>query len=173
MRNRAKVAKHVQIRMLVGRSIQAKAASNRQRRRLFFVSGFCSLRTPKLTTYFATSSTSLCSSFVRRPSLSISSSSSASVDQCHGQRFNATTVKVVSRQLESVRVEQNHCQGLQTVRASCRIHGPSNQQTPRLVQRRYYWRYIQLPRLHYCLIRRHVPQASMCNNPPPQRRWPV
>ena len=31
-------------------------------------------------------------------------------------------VRVVSKQLDSVRVEQNHCQGLQTVRASYKIH---------------------------------------------------
>ena len=126
IRNRAKVAKHIQISMLVGRSIQAKAARNRQRRSLFFESGFCSLQSQKLITYFAVSSTYLCSSFVRRPSLSISSSSSGSIDHCQGQKFSATTVKVVSRQLERVRVEQNHCQGLQTVRASYRIREPSN-----------------------------------------------
>lgn len=37
---------------------------------------------------------------------------------CHGQKYAATTVRVVSRQLEKVRVEQNHCQGLATVNAS-------------------------------------------------------
>lgn len=172
MRNRAKVAKHIQIRMLVGRSIQAKAASNRQRRILFPESAVCSMQSHKLITYIAFSSPSLCSPFVRRPSLSISPSSSASVDHCQGQKFSATTVKDVSRQLESVRVEQNHCQGLQTVRASYRIRDTSNQLAPRLVQRYKYWRYIQLPMLHYCLIRRHVPQASMCSDPLPQRRWP-
>lgn len=26
--------------------------------------------------------------------------------------------------------------------------------------------------LHYCLIRRHIPQVSTCSNPPAQRRWP-
>ena len=44
-RNSTKVAKHIQIRMLVGRSIQAKAASNRQRRSLFPESEFyCNAR---------------------------------------------------------------------------------------------------------------------------------
>ena len=38
IRNSANVAKHIQIRMLVGRNIQAKAASNRQRRSLFIES---------------------------------------------------------------------------------------------------------------------------------------
>ena len=41
IRNSTKVAKHIQIRMFVGRSIQAKAASKRQRRSLFFESGLC------------------------------------------------------------------------------------------------------------------------------------
>ena len=36
-----------------------------------------------------------------------------------GQKHSAATVKVASTQLDSVRVEQNHCQALQTVRASC------------------------------------------------------
>lgn len=39
-RNSIKVAKHIQIRTLVGRSIQAKAASNRQRRSLLSRSVF-------------------------------------------------------------------------------------------------------------------------------------
>ena len=44
-RNSTKEAKHIQIRMLVGRSIQAKAASSRQRRSLFPESGFdCNAR---------------------------------------------------------------------------------------------------------------------------------
>ena len=36
----------------------------------------------------------------------------------HGQYRKAITVKVVSRQFDSVRVEQNHCQGLHTVKKS-------------------------------------------------------
>ena len=129
-RTSAKVAKHIQIRILVGRNIQAKAASNRHRRSLCFWSVLCSLQPQKLSTNFASSSPFFCSTSVRRPSLSISSSSSASIDHCQGQNFSATTVRVVSRQLESVRVEQNHCQGLQTVRASYNIQDRCNQLTP-------------------------------------------
>ena len=46
------------------------------------------------------------------------SPSPSSNAHCHGHKLSAATVKVVSKQFESVRVEQNHCQGLQTVRAS-------------------------------------------------------
>lgn len=53
-----------------------------------------------------------------RPSRSIPSFSAPSTAHCHGHRLSAAIVKVVSKQFESVRVEQNHCQGLQTVRAS-------------------------------------------------------
>lgn len=38
--------------------------------------------------------------------------------QCHGQLYTAMLVKVVSRQLDSVRVEQNHCHGLHSDNAS-------------------------------------------------------
>ena len=31
---------------------------------------------------------------------------------CHGQLYRATMVRVVSRELEKVLVEQNHCHGL-------------------------------------------------------------
>ena len=133
MRNTAKQAKLIQMRTLVGRSVQAKAASNRQRRSLLCQSMLCLMRSQKLGTDFVISSTSslsslfessllrsmvFCSSLFRRPSSSTSSSSSGSMDHCHGQKLSATIVNVVSRQLESVRVEQNHCHGLQTVRAS-------------------------------------------------------
>ena len=169
----AKVAKHIQIRILVGRNIEAKAASNRHRRSLCFWSGLRPLQPQNLSTNFAFSSTSFGSTSVRRPSLSISSSSSGSIDQCQGQKLSATTVKVVSMQLESVRVEQNHCQGLQTVRASYKIQDRCNQLTPSCVHRRSYCGHIQLPMLHCCLPHRHIPQASMYSNPPTQRRWPV
>ena len=109
---------------------------------------------------------------MRRPSLSISSSSSASIDHCQGQKFSATTVRVVSRQLESVRVEQNHCQGLQTVRASYRIRDPSDQLTPRLIKSSSHQGYIQPPTLHCCPTRRYAPQVSTCSSPPMQRLWP-
>lgn len=48
----------------------------------------------------------------------IPSSHASFEDHCHGHRLNPAIVKVVSRQFERVRVEQNHCQGLQTVKAS-------------------------------------------------------
>jgi len=37
----------------------------------------------------------------------------------HGQEANASAVNVVSRPLANDLVEQNHCHGLTTVRASC------------------------------------------------------
>lgn len=37
---------------------------------------------------------------------------------CHGHQTSAAAVSVVSRQFDSVRVEQNHCQGLHAVNAS-------------------------------------------------------
>ena len=134
IRKSVNVAKHIQIRILVGRSTQAKAASNRQRRSLFSESEILPIATQDQISNFVFSSTSLCSPFARKPSLSISSSSSASIDHCQGQKFSATTVRVVSRQLERVRVEQNHCQGLQTVRASYRIRDPSDQLMPQLIK---------------------------------------
>jgi hypothetical protein len=36
-----------------------------------------------------------------------------------GQKYNAVIVITVSRQLEKVLVEQNHCQGLSTVMRNC------------------------------------------------------
>lgn len=36
----------------------------------------------------------------------------------HGHKLKATMVSVVSRQLDSVLVEQNHCQGLRTVKSN-------------------------------------------------------
>lgn len=41
-------------------------------------------------------------------------------DAGQGHRDSAAVVRVVSRLLERVRVEQNHCQGLHTVTANCR-----------------------------------------------------
>lgn len=38
--------------------------------------------------------------------------------QCQGQWYTAMDVIVVSRQLDNVRVEQNHCHGLHTDNAS-------------------------------------------------------
>ena len=123
MRSTAKEAKLIQIRTFVGRSIQAKAASNRQRRSLFCQSMLCLIRSQRLGTDFAISSTSSLSSLFesslfRSPSSSTLSSSLGSRDHCQGQKLRATIVKMVSREFESVRVEQNHCHGLQTVRAS-------------------------------------------------------
>lgn len=37
----------------------------------------------------------------------------------HGHHTRAADVSVVSRQFDRVRVEQNHCQGLQMVKANC------------------------------------------------------
>lgn len=38
---------------------------------------------------------------------------------CQGQEFRAATVSVVSSELEKVRTEQYHCQGLSAVIQSC------------------------------------------------------
>lgn len=51
-------------------------------------------------------------------SMPFPSPSSSSNAHCHGHKLSAAIVKVVSKQFDSARVEQNHCQGLQTVRAS-------------------------------------------------------
>ncbi len=53
-----------------------------------------------------------------RTSSDSASSWLGSNDHCHGHEFRAAIVKVVSKQLESVLVEQNHCQGLHIVRAN-------------------------------------------------------
>lgn len=72
--------------------------------------------------YLTSCSSSLLSSpwklSIRSPSSSTLSSSSDFKDHCHGHKYNAIIVSVVSRQLDNVRVEQNHCQGLTTVNAS-------------------------------------------------------
>jgi hypothetical protein len=39
----------------------------------------------------------------------------ASIVICHGQKYNAVIVIVVSRQFENVLVEQNHSQGLKSI----------------------------------------------------------
>ena len=48
--------------------------------------------------------------------LRLSSTSSASEVDCHGHPLRAKIVKSVSKQLERVREEQNHCQGFRIVR---------------------------------------------------------
>ena len=53
----------------------------------------------------------------------------ASKNQFQGQRFKATTVRVVSNELANVRVEVYHCHGLKAVSASCqsqRLHKIQN-----------------------------------------------
>jgi hypothetical protein len=94
-----------QTNTLVGRMIVATAARRRAlRSRVVSPTlpslGFSALRIPRpsLSTW--------------DPSLSL-----APRDQCHGQLYKAITVRVVSRQFDSVRVEQNHCQGLKIVNA--------------------------------------------------------
>lgn len=86
---------------------------------LFLVSALIHLLS-KSRTHFVSSSAerrllSVGSSSRSMPFPSPSPSSNA---HRHGHKLSAATVKVVSKQFESVRVEQNHCQGLQTVRAS-------------------------------------------------------
>ena len=118
VRTRAKQAIQIQIRRFVGRNKEAKAASKRQRRSLLSQSMHRFMPSQKLVTDLVSSSTRSSSSLPRKLSSSISSSAFDSTDHCQGQKLSATTVKVLSRQFESVRVEQNHCHGLQTVRAS-------------------------------------------------------
>ena len=50
---------------------------------------------------------------------SLPSANIVSVVRLHGQKYSAAIVIVVSRQLENVLVEQNHCHGLNTVMTSC------------------------------------------------------
>lgn len=73
-------------------------------------------------TYALSWSACLCNTAVGtltlRPSRSIPSSVFVSSDQCHGHQYRATVVNVVSKQFDKVRVEQNHCQGLQTLSVS-------------------------------------------------------
>jgi hypothetical protein len=94
-----------QTNTLVGRMIVAMAARRRALR-----SRVVSLTLPSL---------SFPASPILRPSLPTWDPflSLALRDQCHGQLYKAITVRVVSKQFDSVRVEQNHCQGLKTVNA--------------------------------------------------------
>ncbi len=45
----------------------------------------------------------------------------AESSRCQGQYERAMTVRVVSRELEKVRVEQNHCHGLASCMRSCAV----------------------------------------------------
>jgi len=81
-------------------------------------------------------------------------------------------VKVVSRQFESVRVEQNHCQGLQMVRRS---YSASHSKHQSLYECKKYSRlysigdkglYIQLPMPLYFRARMSSTPAATYNNPP-------
>src|SRR2546423_5026023 len=94
------------INTLVGRTIVAIAAKRRALRRNVDSS---TLPWPILSP----------SRRILRPSLSVweSSFSCAGKDQWNGQLYKAMTVRVVSKQLENVRVAQNHCQGLRAVNA--------------------------------------------------------
>ena len=112
---RLKEARQIQINTFVGRSTHATAASKRQRQSLYAVEREAT-RCPSSGTHFASSSAwSSCSSS-RRPYLSVFSSPTTSIDQCHGHWWSAMMVKVVSRQFDNVRVETNHCHGLETVK---------------------------------------------------------
>ena len=62
------------------------------------------------------------------------------MDQCHGQKESAVIVRVVSRQLDKVRVEQNHCHGLQMVNASYKGRGARHQLGSIYNQERFYYR---------------------------------
>jgi hypothetical protein len=94
-----------QTNILVGRMIVAMAARRRALR-----SRVVSSTLPSLC---------FSASRILRPLLSTwdPSLSPALRDQCHGQLYKAITVRVVSKQFDSVRVEQNHCHGLKTVNA--------------------------------------------------------
>ena len=115
VRIQATLARVAQIRTFVGRRIQARAAKHRHWRRLDAmrvsnsrdVSNGCR---PYLDTSLRSSAVLLPAPMSLRPS-----SDTTPVDHCHGHRFNATIVMVVSKQFERVRVEQNHCQGLRMV----------------------------------------------------------
>ena len=106
IRKMMKQAKHIQMRTFVGRSIQASAARNRQRRSLLCQSMLCLMRSHELGTDFAISSISSLSSLFwsslfwssesccagfsftlfRNPSPSNSSPSFGSSDHCQGQK---------------------------------------------------------------------------------------
>lgn len=68
--------------------------------------------------YLASSWSCVSSQSLRKPNSSSCSSPDLSRIQCHGQKYSAMIVNVFSKQFESVRVEQNHCQGLQVVKRS-------------------------------------------------------
>lgn len=195
IRTRTKQAKLIQIRRFVGRSVQASAASNRHRRSLFCQSILCLTRPQRLGTDFAISSASsrpsslssllassslllfslfvsplsICS-LVRKPFPSTPSSSFGSIDHCQGQKLSATIVNVVSRQLERVRVEQNHCHGLQIVRPSYDVRRVVSGRSR--VLKKEQTRYAQLPMPHYYQRRRLFLPASMYSSPLPQRPLP-
>lgn len=102
VRIQAMLARVAQTRTFVGRKIQASAASGKHWWRLqdasaaalimrsgpFFKAGFPGLGSVEGLVHF------------------------------HGHSSSATIVRVVSRQLDNVLVEQNHCQGFRTVAAS-------------------------------------------------------
>jgi hypothetical protein len=81
------------------------------------------------------------------------------VDHCHGQNSNATTVIVVSRQFDRVRVEQNHCQGFRTVAASY-----SERQLICAFVGCWYIENIPLSKLHEIHLHRCELRASKCRS---------
>jgi len=132
------------------------------------------------TTYLASSWFSSSPSWpLRRPYLSSCSSPDLSRTQCHGQIFNAMMVKVVSRQFESVRVEQNHCQGLQMVRRSYSASQRKHQSLyeckrfPRLSSIGDNGLYIQLPMPLYFRARMSSTPAATYNNPQVLQKSPA
>lgn len=110
----------IQMMIFVGRNRHARAASSRHFRRLQRALDDDSIvQDPIWPTHLPDSLRSSGSSSVIRSFSSSSSSlfffSLGVIVHLHGQKYNATTVKVVSRQLDKVLVEQNHCHGLTTV----------------------------------------------------------
>ena len=84
---------------------------SRKSRSLFLTLAFITLPAKAFQTYSSEGPSSR--TFICRPLLA-----GASTNQLHGQRFKATTVRVVSNELAKVRVDVYHCHGLKAVSAS-------------------------------------------------------
>lgn len=94
--------------------------------------------------------------------------SSGFTDHCQGHKSSATIVMVVSRQLDKVLVEQNHCHGLTTVKANCTQHKLSF-----LSLFHYAKESIPLSRSYETPHRTHASQISRCKNPQRLRQRPA
>ena len=98
----------------VGRKTQATAASSKLARSLLLVS--VKLQESQILTDVTHrfSRLDVLGPLAFTPLETLASNASS-----HGHKYNAIMVRVVSKQFDRVRVEQNHCHGLHTVSASC------------------------------------------------------